>query len=185
MHLFSVYIGWLKEPESRLSFKDLVKIFDDFLEDPLHYILTTTDRDVSDYAKLPSNVLLPGESVYEDLDSTEDLAYEYVGPKLPEPETNLLFKNNNTEEYGAENNVLSQMKLKTNECYNITNVENSVDLQAKDSTLPNDIATLQCGSLNDDQQNSHHYHFNENAAYTSKPECGSTTSEEYDYVLPN
>ena len=142
---------------------------------------------MSDYAKLPPNVLLPGESVYEDLDSTEDLTYESVGPKLPERKTNLVFKNENTEDNicSAENNVLSQMKLETNECYNITNVENSVDLQAKDSTLPNDMATLQCGSLNDDQQKSHHYHFTENAAHSSKPECGSTTSEEYDYVAQN
>ena len=97
-----------------------------------------------------------------------------------------MFKNENTEDNicSAENNVLSQMKLETNECYNITNVENSVDLQAKDSTLPNDMATLQCGSLNDDQQKSD-YHFTENAAHSSKLECGSTTSEEYDYVVQN
>ena len=111
----SVYICWLKEPESCLSFKDLVNIFEDFLEDPLRYILTTTDGGVSDYAKLPPNVVLPGESVHEDLDSTEDLAYESVGPKLPEHK---------------------------------------------------------------------YYHFTENSAYASKPECGSN-SEEYDYVFPN
>ena len=35
------------------------------LEDPLRYILTTTDGAVADYTKLPSNVLKTGEFTYE------------------------------------------------------------------------------------------------------------------------
>ncbi len=64
--MFCLALGWLQDPDSRPTFSDLGKTFEMFLEDPLRYILTTTDGGVADYTKLPSNVLLPGESTYED-----------------------------------------------------------------------------------------------------------------------
>ncbi len=64
--MFCLALGWLQDPDSRPTFNDLGKTFEMFLEDPFRYILTTTNGGVADYAKLPSNVLLPGESTYED-----------------------------------------------------------------------------------------------------------------------
>ncbi|ORU94780.1 MAG: hypothetical protein A6F71_09640 [Cycloclasticus sp. symbiont of Poecilosclerida sp. M] len=60
-----IILGWLAEPESRPSFSEVVPRFSEMLEDPLRYILTTTDGAVADYAKLPSNTLKTGEFTYE------------------------------------------------------------------------------------------------------------------------
>lgn len=59
------YVGWLQEPDSRPPFTELVKKFEEFLDDPLRYVLTVTDGCVSDYGNLPSNILVIGECTYE------------------------------------------------------------------------------------------------------------------------
>ena len=58
-------LGWLAEPESRPSFTDLVSRLNELLEDPLRYILTTSDGRVQDYSKLPSNTLAASDFTYE------------------------------------------------------------------------------------------------------------------------
>ncbi len=57
--------GWLRDPEVRPSFSELVQRLDVFLQDPLRYILTTQDGRVTDYNNLPSNILQSGEFNYE------------------------------------------------------------------------------------------------------------------------
>lgn len=57
--------GWLREPEARPPFSELVTRLDEFLQDPLRYILTTTDGLVVNYDNLPTNISKTGESTYE------------------------------------------------------------------------------------------------------------------------
>lgn len=59
------YIGWLSEPESRPSFNDLVVRFEELLEDPLRYVLTTIDGLAEDYSTLPTNIPATGDVTYE------------------------------------------------------------------------------------------------------------------------
>lgn len=58
-------LGWLQEPDSRPPFTQLVEKFEEFLDDPLRYVLTTSDGCMSDYGYLPSNILRTGEFTYE------------------------------------------------------------------------------------------------------------------------
>lgn len=46
--------------------------FSVLLEDPLRYVLTTSDGAVEDYGKLPSNVHMPGDCTYENPFLTAD-----------------------------------------------------------------------------------------------------------------
>ena len=63
--LIVVILGWLIEPDSRPPFTQLVRKFEEFLDDPLRYVLTTSDGCMSDYGLLPSNILQSGEFTYE------------------------------------------------------------------------------------------------------------------------
>lgn len=56
---------WLRDPDSRPTFSELAWKLEEMLQDPLRFILTTTDGLMSDYNNLPSNLTASGENPYE------------------------------------------------------------------------------------------------------------------------
>ena len=90
------YPGWLPEPESRLSFTDIVCRLTKLLEDPLRYVLTTTDGIMDDYSKLPSNIPASGDCTYEN-------PFLSTMPSIEgTPSGQLQFRVNTTSERGNE-----------------------------------------------------------------------------------
>ncbi len=130
-------LGWLQDPDSRPSFSDLGKTFKVFLEDPLRYILTITDGGMTDYAKLPSNVLLPGESTYE----------------YPDIATEAVMTTSSTVEYEEPDNPidLATEKITMNKCilYGICSTEESNESEKPHyDDITNPIMMDECACYN-------------------------------------
>ena len=81
--------GWLRDPEARPPFSELVIRLDEFLQDPLRYILTTTDGLVMNYDSLPTNISKSGEFTYENpfAMSISSAAFSLSNESPPTPRT--------------------------------------------------------------------------------------------------
>ncbi len=84
-HSNHLHTGWLREPEARPPFSEIVQRLDVFLQDPLRYVFTTQDGCVTNYDNLPSNLLHSGEFNYENhtfSSNTFTLSQEFTSSPL-------------------------------------------------------------------------------------------------------